>query len=102
MHLLLAANKLHKMFARQCVRSLDALGYQWTMFDLGGLGFGHSYPIQDKTFLSRGCYQSFFKRRPTRGLHKPQIIAEFFNTKFLRDQVEWIVYLDTDTLVRQR
>jgi hypothetical protein len=102
MEFILAANGLHKEFATQCVKSLDALGYKWTMFDLGGLGFGQLFPIQDKTFLSHGHYQTCFKRRPSRALHKPQIIADFLDSQFPDDNNALVVYLDTDTIIRQR
>jgi hypothetical protein len=99
---LLAANGRLKSFATQCVKSLDVLGYQWTMFDLGGLGFGHSYPIKDETFQSQGYYQTIFSKRPSCGMHKPQIIADFLNTKFSNNEPGCIVYLDADTFIRQK
>ncbi len=71
-------------------------GYHWTVFDLGGLGFGRSFPVTDEVFQSTGCYQTNFQKWPSRAMHKPQVIGEFVNSA-----TDLVVYLDADTLVRQ-
>jgi len=86
----------------RCIQGLDALDYQWTAFDLGGLGFGKPHLIQDETFKSRGFYKTSYKRRISRAMHKPQIITEFINSKWYNHPNELIVYLDADTFIRQR
>jgi len=98
---LLAANERLKPFVTQCLKSLDALGYQWIIFDLGGLGFGEPYPIQDDTFNTCGYYKTSFKRYASRGMHKPQLIMEFIKN-FSVSESKLVVYLDADTFVRQR
>ena len=56
-------------------------GYHWTVFDLGGLGFGRSFPVTDEVFQSTGCYQTNFQKWPSRAMHKPQVIGEFVNVR---------------------
>jgi hypothetical protein len=102
MHFLLAANAKHKSFVVQCLNSLNALAYHWTIFDLGGLGFGRPFPIEDETFNQHGYYKTTYTKRRSIGLHKPQVIAEFLNQKSNREDGDLVVYLDADTFVRGR
>jgi len=97
MQFLLAANGLVKSYALECIKSLDALGYPWTMYDLGGLGFGLPFSIHSKTFQTKGHYQTSFRKRTSKAMHKPHIIANF-----LESATDFVVYLDADTFVRQR
>jgi hypothetical protein len=86
-----------KPLAEQCARSIEANGYQWTAFDLGGLGFGRSFRVLDESFHTLGSYETDFTERPTRALHKPEIVAAA-----LGEFRETIVYVDVDTILRAR
>jgi hypothetical protein len=97
MHFLVASNYRLKDSAIRCVQSIEALGYRWTAFDLGGLGFGKPYFIHDQSFQRDGFYRTAYDRWPSRAMHKPKIIADFLEKA---DQL--VVYLDADTVLRER
>jgi len=69
MHFLIAANFRLKTLALRCVQSIESLGYRWTAFDLGGLGFGQSFYIDDETFQSAGYYNTQYQRWRSRAMH---------------------------------
>jgi hypothetical protein len=96
MHFLIAANHRMKTVTERCIKSLEALNYRYTIFDLGGLGFGQAFTVEEATFHSNGYYDSTFNRWPTRALHKPKLISYF-----LENAGDPIVYLDADTFVRR-
>jgi nucleotide-diphospho-sugar transferase len=93
---LLAANHRLKTVAQRCVRSLDDLDYRRTVFDLGGLGFGESFPVEDPTFQAEGYYPTHFTKWHSRAMHKPRLILNF-----LPKVKDFLVYLDADTFVRR-
>ena len=97
LHFVIAANFRLKELAQKCVQSIESQGYEWTAFDLGGLGFGRQFAVTDETFQTHGHYQTEFKRRRTTGMHKPDVVAEMLN------QVGGpLVYLDADTQLVHR
>ena len=77
MQFLTAANKKHTFFVQQTIKSLDILEYPYTVYDLGGLGFGEKYDIQNDTFQNYGYYKTNFKLYNSTGIHKPHIILNF-------------------------
>jgi hypothetical protein len=97
MHFVLAANYRLRVEVQRCIASLEALGYPWTVFDLGGLGIGEPFTVIDKTFHSQGIYSTCYTQRETRAMHKPDIVR-----KLLDNKDPWLVYLDADTFVRRR
>jgi hypothetical protein len=75
------------------VRQAESLGYSTTVFDLGGLGMGEPFAVDDPTFRARGYYRevtSFFK---SKALHKPEVVRR----ALLRH--EWVLYLDGDAVL---
>jgi hypothetical protein len=92
-----AANFRVKKLAAACVQSIATCGYRWIAFDLGGLGFGRAFRVSDQMFHWKGHYETHFTKWPSRAIHKPEVIAAA-----MQEFNEPLVYLDADTLLRQR
>lgn len=94
MKILLAANERMRDFTVHCLRSAQKFGYSALIYDLGGLGFGKPFLVEDRNFQEKGYYHEITKYRYAPGEHKPAVIRDC-----LRSENELIVYLDADTLI---
>lgn len=83
-----------RKFASSCILSVEKLGYSTAVYDLGDLGFGKPFKVDDPSFQNQGYYHETFPGRYDRGKHKPALIRDC-----LRSHNEFIVYLDADTLM---
>ena len=97
MKILVAANRRMRKFASACVKSAHKLGYSVIVYDLGGLGFGKPFTVDNKTFQEKGYYREILPGRYSCGEHKPAVIKDC-----LRSCNEFIVYLDADTILIDR
>jgi hypothetical protein len=97
MKIVTAANHRMRRYALSCVKSARRLGYPVIVYDLGGLGFGKPFTVNNETFQKKGFYREICPKRCNRGNHKPQIIKDC-----LRTYNEFIIYLDADTVVMDR
>lgn len=92
-----AANFRMRRFASSCAESARKLGYSAVIYDLGGLGFGKPFEVDNPTFRKKGYYYKITNWRYALGNHKPAIIKDC-----LRSYKEFIIYLDADTVVMDR
>ncbi len=93
MILVTAANKKFAPFVKKSIDQAEKLGYTYRIYDLGDLGFGIPFPIQDSHFKTHGYYSTIHKTWKTKALHKPDIIMDALSLG------EFVVYLDADAVV---
>jgi hypothetical protein len=87
-----AANRKYARLVAAWLGQVRRLGLEPTVFDLGGLGFGASRPVDDAKFHAHGQYTTTDPNGHARALHKPDIVAEHLE----RLGSGW--YLDADAL----
>ncbi len=75
------------------VQQAERLGYSATVFDLGNLGIGEPFLVDDPTFRARGYYRTVSPAFKSKALHKPQVVR----TALARH--EWLLYLDGDAVL---
>ena len=97
MKIVIAANSRMQQFVSNCIQSVRKLGYSVIVYDLGGLGFGKPFKIDDRTFQEKGYYHEIKKSRYSPGKHKPAVIKDCLNSYH-----EFLVYLDADTIMLNR
>jgi len=97
MKILIAANARMRPFVDSCLLSIQRQGHSVIVYDLGGLGFGKKFEVNDPTFQAQGFYHSLGQARFAPGEHKPAVIRDCLQTSN-----ELIVYVDADTLVLGR
>ena len=98
MRIVTAANHRMREFASACVKSAKNLGYPVVVYDLGDLGFGKPFTVDNDSFQKKGYYRQITpQHRYSSGEHKPAVIKDC-----LRSCNEFIVYLDADTILIDR
>jgi hypothetical protein len=73
MRLITAGNAKFSNFIAKSVEKARLLGYQYQVYDLGGLWFGKNMFIEDESFHKHGHYL-ILETWKTKALHKPTII----------------------------
>lgn len=91
-----AADKKYGNFISYTISHMQSLGYKIEVYNLGDLGFGYDWEINDEDFVKKGYYHLLNETWPTRALHKPHIIKDCL----LRNK-EFTVYIDADAVVVQ-
>lgn len=92
-----AANYRMRGFALSCVKSAEKLGYQVIVYNLGGLGFGKPFAVDNEIFQKDGFYDRINPSRYNRGSHKTEIVKAC-----LRSNREFIVLLDANIVVMDK
>lgn len=98
MRFVFAANEKMKKQAVCLLASLNRLGYQWSAFDLGGLGFGTPFKAPE-SLAKRGSYETGFSRWRSTGMHVPAMMLQALQASRAGDV---LTYTDCDVIVRQR
>lgn len=88
MHFITAGNKKFKKLIEESVALLEKHEYPYTVFDLGGLGIGEEFHIEDdfSTYPFPPCY------------FKPAIISHKLRQL---DEGEFLVFLDADAHIHK-
>jgi len=95
MILITAADLRFREIAEEWIDHAKKWGYNYSVYDLGNLGFGtKGFEVQDLNFITRGYYNSYHGQWKSTGLHKPAIIGHALNTN-----ADNIGYLDADAFV---
>ncbi len=97
MKIVVSANERMRDFTLQCVTSVEKLGYSVIVYDLGGLGFGKPFTVDNASFQTQGYYHEIVEGRYAPGEHKPAVVRDCLKTCDER-----IVYIDVDTLMIDR
>lgn len=73
-----AANFRYKNLVIESMIQCKRFGYDYQVYDLGGLGFGKPFPELNEYFQARGFYSEFNKETGwrTRALFKPGVIKD--------------------------
>lgn len=88
MKFIVGADKNFKDLIEQSVEHLEKLGYDYRVYDLGGLGHGHKVDVPEFDFTR--------KEGIVRCLYKPKMIRHA-----LKQGDEFIVYIDADVFVKE-
>lgn len=88
MHIITAGNKKFRKLIDQSVAHLEELGYDYTVYDLGGLGIGKEFIIEDDftIYPFPPCY------------FKPAVIAHKLTEL---EEGEYLVFLDADAHIHK-
>jgi len=94
--ILTAGNSRFKKMIKTSIKQSKKLGYTPSVYDLGGLGFGKPFGVENALFHEKGYYWNVkgVIGRKTRGFHKMSIIKDF-----LENNSEFTVYLDGDAIL---
>lgn len=74
-----------------------ACGYTPVIYDLGGLGIGEKFAVEDKTFAEQGFYKEVKKGYKSKSLFKPAIVKHCLET-----HTQFTVYIDGDAQLFDR
>ena len=66
-------------------------GYKSVIYDLGGLGIGEKFTVEDETFAKEGFYKEVKKGYKSKSLFKPDIVKHCLET-----HKEFTAYIDGD------
>ncbi|HEY4056161.1 MAG TPA: putative nucleotide-diphospho-sugar transferase [Kofleriaceae bacterium] len=69
-------------------------GYRTMIYDLGGLGIGKPFSVDDETFRTHGYYRKVSSNYFSKALHKPDIVAAC-----MAESDDFTVYLDGDAVL---
>lgn len=72
-------------------------GYKTVVYDLGGLGIGQPFQVEDETFKQKGYFVVLRDGYRSKSLFKPDLIK-----RCLDENREFTVYLDGDALLYDR
>lgn len=88
MHVITAGNEKFRRLIEESVSYLEDIGYEYTVYDLGGLGIGEEFTIEDdfSIYPFPPCY------------FKPAIISHKLRQL---DEGEFLVFLDADAQIRE-
>lgn len=86
-----------KSVIQQTAHNARRFGYKIVVFDLGWLGIGEPFYIEDDSFRARGYYTKLRNSYRSKSLFKPDIIR-----KCLEEHKDFTVYLDGDALLHDR
>jgi len=76
----------------ETVRQAEKCGYKPVVYDLGELGIGEPFHVEDETFAKKGYYSTQVKEGyKSRSLFKPEVVKYCLNT-----HKDFTVYLDGD------
>lgn len=91
------ANYRFKFFAKKLKNQCEKLKYDYKIYDLGGLGFGENFQIDDYNFKTFGYYEVVNESTGwcSRALHKPELILK-------SNYQGTIAYMDADAMPVQR
>jgi len=77
---------------RETVKKADECGYTPVVYDLGSLGMGIPFEVEDKSFATRGYYEKeVIKGYKSKSLFKPGMVK-----KCIEEHNETTIYLDGD------
>lgn len=88
------ANHLFKKTIKYCIRSVEKLGYEILVYDLGNLNYGKNFFIDDYFFQNYGYYSKIATSYFSTCLHKPKIILDA-----LESTQKNILYIDSDAFI---
>lgn len=97
------SGKIHKGFSfkeniLETARSAERFGYKIVIYDLGKLGIGEKYYINNRSFQEKGFYENkVFKKYKSKSLFKPEIVNHCMNRYH-----DLIVFLDGDAQLCDR
>jgi len=94
--ILTAGNFKFKTMLETNIKQARKYGYESIVYDLGGLGFGKPFEIDNKSFHEKGYYWIIDEStdRQTRAFHKTAMVKDCLdNTK------DFVVYLDGDAIL---
>lgn len=97
MKVIVAGNSRMISYIVYCISSIKQVGYPVVVFDLGGLGFGEQYFIDNHSFQTTGYYHKFDEKHSAPSIHKPELIKKFFV-----DSGEPFLYLDADIIMMKK
>jgi len=97
MKIVTAANWRMRQYAKSCLKSAKRFHYDIAIYDLGKLGFGCPFDVENESFQENGYYRKVRPGRFSVADHKPQLIRNC-----LEEYGEFIVYLDADTIINHR
>ena len=81
-----------KAVISETVRKANECGYKPVVYDLGSLGMGETYHVEDETFASKGYYsKEVIQGYKSKSLFKPGMVR-----KCIEEHNEPTVYLDGD------
>lgn len=86
-----------KKVIQHTARQAQEFGYDIAIYDLGSLGIGEPFYVDDPTFQAEGYYKQIGPRYRSRSLFKPDILLHS-----LRKRRDNMVYLDADALLYDR
>lgn len=97
MIILTAANYKFTKIINLFVKHTNRLNYETLIYDLGKLGYGKNYNIQNEFFQEKGYYCQIKNTWKTKAIHKPKIILDALKT-----YKQKIAYLDADAILYKR
>ena len=96
MIILTAGNYRFKSMIKTSLRQAKKFGYETAVYDLGDLGFGKSFIVENASFHKKGYYWKVegVTDRQTRAVHKISVIKDCLN-----NYSDFTVYLDGDAIL---
>lgn len=91
-----ASDSKYKKYLELLLTSVKNIRNDIFIYDLGDLGFGESFKVKDENFISKGYYCKGIAPWPSRGLHKPDLIAHHIKT-----YKNPFIYVDCDTIFKK-
>ena len=80
----------------QTVKKAEEFGYRAVVYDLGALGMGKPFQVEDQAFVEKGHYEhEVLKGYKSKSLFKPAMVKAC-----LEEHQEFTVYLDGDAQLR--
>ena len=99
MKFITAANKDMKKYVDDCTNSLESFGYDYQVYDLGGLKRGIDFTVTDTDLYLElpPVEEDMNSKRISKSLFKPKVIKDA-RTRFPTDTLVWI---DADTVLKK-
>lgn len=91
-----AGNSAFRPIVLKLLQNAQCLDLPVMVYDLGGLGIGQSRPVASQAFHRDGRYCKLANGWPSKGLHKPDLIADALSRMI--DERSLLIYLDGDAL----
>ncbi|MFT6906810.1 MAG: hypothetical protein ACJAS1_003482 [Oleiphilaceae bacterium] len=86
-----------KSVIEKTVENSHKFGYKPVVYDLGNLGIGEPYSVQDDNFTNEGFYKEVKKGYQSKSLFKPEIVEDC-----LKKHQDFTVYVDGDAVLHDK
>jgi len=83
-----------KFIIQDTISNCERFGYHPVVYDLGDLGIGEKFDVEEKSFNQKGHYKEIKKGYKSKSLFKPDIVE-----KCLQNHMKFTVYIDGDALL---